>query len=69
MMCFQVSPEWQNDIDLAIILVRAQPFSDREDLLPVCWRCGTTNAMLNPQVRAPRDPSPHAHILLTPVVH
>eukprot|EP00873_Tetraselmis_striata_P015075 jgi/Tetstr1/435339/TSEL_024257.t1 len=45
----KVSPEWQNDIDLAIILVRAQPFSDRDDLLPVCWRCGTTNAMLNPQ--------------------
>jgi intraflagellar transport protein 122 len=38
-----------NDIDLAIVLVRSKPFSDRDDMLPLCWRCGTTNAMLNPQ--------------------
>ena len=38
-----------NDIDLAIVLVRSKPFSDRDDMLPVCWRCGTTNALLNPQ--------------------
>uniref|UniRef100_A0A061R9P9 Intraflagellar transport protein 122 n=1 Tax=Tetraselmis sp. GSL018 TaxID=582737 RepID=A0A061R9P9_9CHLO len=45
----RVSPEWQSDIDLSIVLVRAKPFSDKDEMLPVCWRCGTTNALLNPQ--------------------
>eukprot|EP00798_Chlamydomonas_sp_ICE-L_P028208 gene28208-31309_t len=40
---------WQAEVDLQSILVRSRPFSDSEDLLPVCYRCSTTNPLLNTQ--------------------
>ncbi|MEW5316653.1 MAG: hypothetical protein WDW38_008010 [Sanguina aurantia] len=41
--------EWQAEVDLQSILVRSKPFSDKEELLPVCWRCSTSNPLLNTQ--------------------
>lgn len=41
----------QSEVDLNSVLVRAKPFSDAEELLPVCYRCSTTNPLLNTQVR------------------
>lgn len=41
----------QSEVDLQSILVRSKPFSDAEDLQPVCYRCSTTNPLLNTQVR------------------
>ena len=32
------------------MLVRSKPFTDAEELLPVCFRCGASNPLLNPQV-------------------
>ncbi|KXZ55139.1 hypothetical protein GPECTOR_3g29 [Gonium pectorale] len=40
---------WQAEVDLASVVIRSKPFSDKEDLLPVCWRCSTTNPLLNTQ--------------------
>ena len=42
---------WQAEVDLQSILVRSRPFSDAEELLPVCYRCSTTNPLLNTQAR------------------
>lgn len=42
-------PVWQAEVELQSVLVRAQPFADEEELLPVCYRCGTTNPLLNTQ--------------------
>jgi len=39
----------QQEVDLQSILVRSKPFSDTEDLQPVCYRCSTTNPLLNTQ--------------------
>jgi hypothetical protein len=44
-------PSVQSEVDVQSILVRSKPFSDAEDLLPVCYRCSTTNPLLNTQVR------------------
>ncbi|SPQ96247.1 unnamed protein product (mitochondrion) [Plasmodiophora brassicae] len=42
-------PDAQREaIDLATLLVRAKPFADRADLLPVCYRCSTKNNLLSP---------------------
>lgn len=42
-------PDAQREaIDLATLLVRAKPFTDRADLLPVCYRCSTKNNLLSP---------------------
>jgi hypothetical protein len=45
-------PSVQSEVDVQSILVRSKPFSDAEDLLPVCYRCSTTNPLLNTQVGA-----------------
>lgn len=47
-------PHVQAEVDLQSILVRAKPFSDAEDLLPVCYRCSTSNPLLNTQASGPR---------------
>eukprot|EP01137_Pigoraptor_chileana_P031284 Opistho-2@18911 len=44
-----VPTKWQESIDLGSITIRAKPFSDREDMLPLCYRCSTTNPLLNNQ--------------------
>lgn len=38
---------WHEQIDLACVITRSKPFSDKEDLLPVCYRCGTVNPLVN----------------------
>lgn len=42
---------WQNDVDLQTVLMRAKPFVDMDDLLPMCYRCSATNPLVNTQVR------------------
>mmetsp|Transcript_5353 Transcript_5353/g.11710 ORF Transcript_5353/g.11710 Transcript_5353/m.11710 type:complete len:1236 (+) Transcript_5353:188-3895(+) len=41
--------QWQAEVDMQSIIVRSKPFSDAEDLQPVCYRCSTTNPLLNTQ--------------------
>ncbi|CAD7698107.1 unnamed protein product [Ostreobium quekettii] len=38
---------WKEEVDLHSVLVRSKPFLDKEELLPVCYRCGTTNPLLS----------------------
>ncbi|XRB06728.1 intraflagellar transport protein 122 [Pycnococcus provasolii] len=45
MQTMRVSPALESKLDLASLAVRATPFQDDEMLLPVCYRCGATNAL------------------------
>jgi len=39
----------QDSVDLDSIVIRGKQFNDKEDLLPVCYRCSATNPALNNQ--------------------
>ncbi|KHJ88934.1 hypothetical protein OESDEN_11261 [Oesophagostomum dentatum] len=41
----RVPPRLQRDVELMTVNIRAKPFSDAEDLLPVCNRCGLNNPL------------------------
>jgi intraflagellar transport protein 122 len=41
--------QWQAEVDMQSIIVRSKPFSDAEELQPVCYRCSTVNPLLNTQ--------------------
>jgi intraflagellar transport protein 122 len=47
LQALKIPAAWIDQIDLASVTIRARPFSDREDLLPVCYRCSSTNPLLN----------------------
>ncbi|KAI9141423.1 intraflagellar transport protein [Paraphysoderma sedebokerense] len=39
--------EWQRIVDIGTLTVRAQPDTDSEDLLSICYSCSTTNPLIN----------------------
>ncbi len=43
----KVPTEWQEEIDLATLTIRAKPYTDREDLFTPCSRCMNTNTLIN----------------------
>ena len=43
----KISPEWQEEIDLASLKIRCKPFSDKEGYQPVCNRCMNINPLIN----------------------
>jgi len=45
----KVQEAWAETIDFNCIVMRSKPFSDKETLLPMCYRCATTNPLLNSQ--------------------
>ena len=48
--------QWQSEVDMQSVVVRSKPFSDAEELQPICYRCSTTNPLLNTQVRTGTGP-------------
>ena len=47
---FQAAGCLQEPLDLASMFLHSKPLSDAEDLLPTCYRCGSNNPLINPQV-------------------
>ncbi|XP_070558026.1 intraflagellar transport protein 122 homolog [Ptychodera flava] len=45
----KIPSRFQESIDLGSITIRSKPFHDSEDVLPMCYRCSTTNPLLNNQ--------------------
>ncbi|XP_041457748.1 intraflagellar transport protein 122 homolog isoform X2 [Lytechinus variegatus] len=45
----RIPARFQESIDLGSITIRSKPFHDAEDVLPMCYRCSTTNPLLNNQ--------------------
>ena len=41
-----IPQNWVDQIDLASVTIRSKPFSDKEELLAVCYRCSSTNPLL-----------------------
>ena len=39
---------WRDEVDVDALTIHAAPLRDKSDLLPVCYRCGASNALLNP---------------------
>lgn len=44
---FKVPTSWQEQVDVFALSVRGRPFTDAEELMPPCFRCQTTNPLLN----------------------
>ena len=44
----KVPEAWEDNIDLDMMTIQAKPVRDNPELAPVCYRCGSTNALLNP---------------------
>ena len=42
-----VPAAWQAQMDLAALLMRSRQFKDADDLLPLCFRCSTTNPLVH----------------------
>eukprot|EP00598_Pedospumella_elongata_P006620 CAMPEP_0184976768 /NCGR_PEP_ID=MMETSP1098-20130426/7662_1 /TAXON_ID=89044 /ORGANISM="Spumella elongata, Strain CCAP 955/1" /LENGTH=1432 /DNA_ID=CAMNT_0027499697 /DNA_START=50 /DNA_END=4348 /DNA_ORIENTATION=+ len=44
----QMGERKQEEVEVEMLLVQAKPVRDDPDHLPVCYRCGSTNPLLNP---------------------
>ncbi|XP_017773799.1 PREDICTED: intraflagellar transport protein 122 homolog [Nicrophorus vespilloides] len=45
MQTMKIPTKFQEQVEVATIAARAKPFSDPEDLLPMCYRCSTYNPL------------------------
>ena len=43
----KIPDQFRESIDLGSITIRSKPFQDGQDLLSMCYRCSTTNPLLN----------------------
>ncbi|XP_054035805.1 intraflagellar transport protein 122 homolog [Dryobates pubescens] len=43
----QVPARFQRSVELGSLTIRAKPFHDSEELVPLCYRCSTNNPLLN----------------------
>lgn len=44
----RVPGDWTDKIEFDMLTIQAKPVRDNQELLPVCYRCGATNPLLNP---------------------
>lgn len=45
----RIPVRFQDTVDLGSLVIKPKPFHDHEDLLPMCYRCSSTNPLLNLQ--------------------
>ena len=43
----RIPAAWQAEVDLASVVARSRPNVDGDDLLPLCFRCSTTNPLVS----------------------
>ena len=46
---------FRDNVQLACLMVKAKPYHDNEELLTMCYRCSTTNPLLNNRFSPPRN--------------
>ena len=44
---------FRDNVQLACLMVKAKPYHDNEELLTMCYRCSTTNPLLNNRFSVP----------------
>lgn len=47
LLTLKMPSAWKDQIDLASLTIRTKPYHDKEELLPVCYRCSSSNPLLN----------------------
>ncbi|XP_045581276.1 intraflagellar transport protein 122 homolog [Procambarus clarkii] len=43
----RIPPRFKEDVEVAALKIRAKPFHDNEEHQPLCYRCSTTNPLVN----------------------
>ena len=43
----KIPKRFRENVDLATLMVKSKPYHDAEELLTMCYRCSTTNPLLN----------------------
>jgi len=46
---------WVEQIDLSVLKIQAKPYSDKQDLLPICYRCAAANPLINLNIKGGGD--------------
>ncbi|XP_062523005.1 intraflagellar transport protein 122 homolog [Corticium candelabrum] len=49
LQAMRILNSFQDTIDIGSVTIRSKPFHDQEELLPMCYRCSTTNPLINSQ--------------------
>lgn len=44
----QIPERWEEEVEHEMLIVQAKPVRDEPELLPACFRCSSTNPLLNP---------------------
>ena len=44
---YRVPPSWQDAVDLTVLTIQSKPFSDKEEMLPYCYRCSSSNPLIS----------------------
>ncbi|XP_050737940.1 intraflagellar transport protein 122 homolog [Eriocheir sinensis] len=47
LQALRIPQRFQEDVELAALKIRAKPFHDNEEHQPLCYRCSTTNPLVN----------------------
>jgi intraflagellar transport protein 122 len=47
LLSLRVPRAWRDGIEMNHLVIRTKPFSDREELAPMCYRCSSPNPLLN----------------------
>jgi len=47
LLSLKIPKSWTDQVDLAFLTIRTKPFNDKEELLPVCYRCSSSNTLLS----------------------
>eukprot|EP00727_Mastigamoeba_balamuthi_P011662 m51a1_g7118 putative intraflagellar transport protein 122 homolog isoform x2 (1281) ;mRNA; r:111972-117314 len=42
----RIPPSWMDQIEVGAVTIRSKPFSDKEDLQPLCYRCSVVNPLI-----------------------
>jgi len=42
-----IDPSWRAQLDASALKMRTKPHTDKDELIPVCYRCGEANPILN----------------------
>jgi intraflagellar transport protein 122 len=47
LLTLKIPNSWRDQIEMSSLTIRTKPLNDKEELLPVCYRCSTSNPLLS----------------------